>query len=96
MLLLNKEFLASIGITLDDESAQVLSDHYETTLSDRVSSEIVQDLSPEQSQELSQLKAMPDDQLQGWLKMNVPDLKEIIEDEVAILLGELAENSEQF
>jgi hypothetical protein len=33
--------------------------------------------------------------LKNWLVENVPDLSEIIQDEVAILLGEIVENSDE-
>ena len=37
-----------------------------------------------------------DEELLNWLKTNVLDFKDIVSDEVDILLGELAENSEAF
>lgn len=95
MLSLSKEFLTGIGVELDDETHKLLSEHYDTTLSDRVTTEIVEELDDEQLQQLQALKGAPDEQLQAWLTANVPELSEIIEDEVAILLGEIAENSDK-
>jgi succinate dehydrogenase flavin-adding protein (antitoxin of CptAB toxin-antitoxin module) len=95
MLSLNKEFLESIGVHLDDETQKALSEHYDTTLSDRVTTEIVEELGDEQLRELQMLKDASDEELQAWLVTNVPELNEIIEDEVAILLGEIAENSDK-
>jgi len=94
-LSLNKEFFESIGVQLDDEMRKALSEHYDSTLSDRVTTEIVETLNDDQLQALQALKDAPDEELQTWLVANVPELNEIIEDEVAILLGEIAENSDK-
>lgn len=96
MPLLNKTFLNEIGITLTPAEEKALSEQYEATLNDRVTTEIVESLTPAQLGQLEQYKNAPDDQLQQWLVANVPSLNEIIEDEVAILLGEIAENSDKF
>jgi hypothetical protein len=92
--LLNKKFLEDIGVTLDDQTYAALSQHYEETLNDRVISEIVDELDERQLEELNNLKGGSTDILQQWLQENVPQLDEIIEDEIAILLGEIAENSD--
>lgn len=92
--LLNKKFLEDIGVTLDDQTYAALSQHYEETLNDRVISEIVDELDERQLGELNNLKDGSTDILQNWLQENVPQLDEIIEDEIAILLGEIAENSD--
>jgi hypothetical protein len=92
--LLNKKFLEDIGVTLDDQTYAALSQHYEETLNDRVISEIVDELDERQLEELNNLKGGSTDILQQWLQETVPQLDEIIEDEIAILLGEIAENSD--
>lgn len=92
--LLNKKFLEDIGVTLDDQTYAALSQHYEETLNDRVISEIVDELDERQLGELNNLKDGRTDILQQWLQENVPQLDEIIEDEIAILFGEIAENSD--
>ena len=94
--LLNKQLLDDIGITLSDEDNARLSEHFETTLDERVAQEIVIELDDTQLTQLTELRNGPEAELGAWLQANVPDLKEIIEDETAILLGELAENSEKF
>lgn len=93
--LLNKEFLHNIGIDLDEVSYQALSGHYEETLFHRVTQEIVEELSEEQLTQLHTL-AGKDTELGAWLKLNVPQLREIVEDEIAILLGEIAEHGDRF
>jgi len=93
--LLSKSFLASIGINLDDDKCTALSQHYEDTLNERVIEQIVEELDENQLNELAHYRNGNAENLQQWLVTNVPQLDEIIEDEIAILLGEIAENSEE-
>lgn len=95
MAILSKQLLESLGVELTDEHLALLEEHFETTLDERVTAEIALELGDDQLEELEALSDAPDEQVQAWLAENVPDLKEIIEDETAILLGELAENSDQ-
>lgn len=94
MPLLSHELLEQIGVTMSPDDMDLLSTHFETTLDERVTNEVIAELSDEQVDALAQLREGSDAQLSEWLKQNVPDLKEIIEDETAILLGELAEHSD--
>jgi hypothetical protein len=96
MALLSKQLLNELGIQLDEHDYELLADHFETTLRERVIGEIVEELSPEQAQELASLDGASDEQLLAWLQANVLDFGDIVSDEVDILLGELAENSEAF
>ena len=93
--LLSKQFLSDIGVTLDEQTYQALSNHYEETLYSRIIDEITLELDERQLEELASLKAADTQVLRQWLVTNVPQLGEIIEDEVAILMGEMAENSDQ-
>ncbi len=95
MSLLNKTFFASIGIELDDAEYQALAAHFDSTLHERVVNEIVEGLTPEQAAELANL-GDDDERVNQWLIDNVPDLQDIVQDEVDILLGEIAEDSDQF
>lgn len=96
MALITQKLLQDIGISLSEEQAAALDQHFEGELDTRVINEIAEELDDAQLEQLTQLKNGSDEQLMQWLQVNVPDLNEIIEDETAILLGELAENSEHF
>lgn len=96
MALLSKELLKDLGIELAEQDYELLAEHFDTTLHDRVIGEIVEELTPGQAQELTTLQGADDEQLLAWLFANVPNFREIVSDEVDILLGELAENSEAF
>jgi len=94
MPLLTPTLLENLGINLSEEHYQALAEHFETTLNERVINEIVLELSPEQAEQLATLQQAGDEEVLAWLKTNVPDMAEIVTDEVDILLGEIAENSE--
>lgn len=96
MALLDKTLLHDLGIELSDQDYQALEEHFDSTLRDRVIAEIVEELTAEQAEQLATMQNANDDQLQAWLTANVPNLGEIVSDEVDILLGELAEGSEAF
>lgn len=94
MAILSKQLIQDLGIELNEQDYASLSEHFETTLQERVINEITMELSPEQAQELATMQSASDEDLLAWLQANVTDLPEIVSDEVDILLGELAENSE--
>lgn len=94
MPILTKSFLQDIGLELDDETFAALANHADSTLHERVIREITDEISPEQAAELASLQNADDDTLQLWLVDNVPDLQDIVADEIDILLGEIAENSD--
>ena len=94
MPILTKEFLEQIGIHLDDESIAQLSEQAEEKLYRRVLDEIIELSDSAQLEELKKLEEMDDESAQAWLQANVEDFDEIVEDEIAILLGEIAENAD--
>ena len=94
MPLLTKNLLNDLGIVLSESDYTLLAEHFETTLNERVVNEIVLDLTPQQAQELAQLQQSDDDSIVTWLRTNVTSIEDIVADEVDILLGELADNSE--
>lgn len=96
MALLTKTLLHELGIEMDEHNYALLEEHFETTLRNRVIAEIVEEISSEQAQQLAAMQAASDEELVQWLRANVPNFSEIVSDEVDILLGELAENSEAF
>lgn len=94
MPLLTHELLTDLGIQLSEQDYQSLAEHFETTLDERVINEIVLELSPEQASELATLQQSDDGAILQWLQTNVPDLADIVADEIDILLGELADSSD--
>ena len=96
MALLSRELLKDLGIELGEQDYILLEDHFESTLRNRIIEEIVEELSPEKAQQLAEIQGHTDEQILNWLHQNVPNFKDVVSDEVDILLGELAENSEAF
>ena len=97
MTVITRQLLADIGISLDDAAYVQFTEQYEAELDNRIVNEIGDELDTEQLRELTRFKDNSDDAgLQRWLIENVPDLDKIVEEEMAILLGEIAENSELF
>lgn len=94
MSLLDREFLSELNINLDEANYQALSAHFEETLYERVIREVVDELPEDKAAELAHLQTT-DEGANQWLIANVPNLQEIVSDEIDILLGEIAENSEQ-
>ena len=95
MPVLSKTILTNLGINLSDEAFTSLSEHFEETLDTRVFDEIAYELSPEQARELASMRDANDNEIVQWLQTNVPDFADIVSDEIDILLGELAEDSEK-
>lgn len=94
MAIITKDFLTQIGVNITDQDIEKLSEYFETTLDKRVMDSIVTELDDTQLANLEQAKNGTDEQLIEWLNSNVPALKDIIEEETDILLGELAEHSD--
>lgn len=94
MAILTKEIVEQLGVHLTEDEYTSLAEHFESTLDERVINEIVLTLTPEQAKVLSTLQQSSDDDLLAWLQANVPDLSDIVADEIDILLGELAEHSD--
>lgn len=87
------EHLTELGIELTDTDN--LLTHLNDTLQERVGTEITESLDDEKLKQLLALQEEgSDEDIADWLETNVPELKEIVQDEIDILLGELAENNE--
>ena len=94
--IVTKAQLNSIGISLPDDQMQALIQHVEETINERISEEVVESLSDDQLKELVELQAgnASAEEIDAWIRERVPEYDEIIEDNVAIVLGELVENSD--
>lgn len=85
--------LAAAGIVLPDDQVADFLEHANQTLAERIGAEITESLADEEVDELIDVQEANDDQaLQAWLIEHVPELTEIVQDEIDILLGELVES----
>lgn len=94
--IVTKAQLNSIGIDLPDDQMQALIQHVEETINERIGEEIVESLSDDQLKELVALQDSdaPAEEIDAWIREHISEYDEIIEDNVAIVLGELVENSD--
>ncbi len=80
---------ASIIVAEDEVEAYLAQANQ--TLAERIGAEITDSLTDEEIDEMVGVQEAGDAAaLQAWLIANVPELGEIVQDEVDILLGELA------
>ena len=94
--IVTKAQLNSIGINLPEDQMQALTQHVEDTINSQIGEEIVESLDDEQLKELVQMQDndVPAEEIDVWIRERIPEYDEIIEDNVAIVLGELADNSD--
>lgn len=90
------EQLRSIGIDLPEDQMQALMQHTEDTINEQIGEEIVDSLDDGQLQELVAMQEAdaPAEQVEEWIVERVENYQEIVEDNVAIVLGDLAQNVE--
>ena len=94
--IVTKAQLNSIGINLPEDQMQALIQHVEDTINSQIGEEIVESLDDEQLKALVQMQDndVPAEEIDAWIRERIPEYDEIIEDNVAIVLGELADNSD--
>lgn len=93
--LITEEVLAEFGISLDGKDAASFIQHLNDTLDERVGAEVIESLDDEQVATLADLQEnATDEEVEKWMLENVPDIEQIAQDEIDILLGEVAEESD--
>ena len=94
--IVTKAQLNSIGINLPEDQMQALIQHVEDTINSQIGEEIVESLDDDQLKVLVQMQDIvaPAEVIDAWIRERIPEYDEIIEDNVAIVLGELANNSD--
>lgn len=91
---ITRELLDEFGISLDGQDETSFLQHLNDTLEERVGAEITESLDDDQLKTLLELQEKgSDEEVGAWIEQNVPELKDITQDEIDILLGEVAKNS---
>jgi hypothetical protein len=94
--LITPEMLAMTGIEIGDDEVEAYLIHLNDQLTERIGESVTNSLSEDQLKELSELQdTSTDEELNQWLQKNVKELDAIIQDEIDILLGDAAENSDE-
>lgn len=87
--------IAALSLEVSEVDLTSLLEHLNETLEERVGAEIAESLDDTQLAELLQVQESGDTAaMEQWYANNVSELEEIVADEKAILLGELAENAD--
>jgi hypothetical protein len=93
---ITKTTLENAGFDLTGEDIPALLEHLNETLQERISAEITESLSDIQVETLISLQeSATEEQLATWLETNVPNMDEIVQAEMDILLSEIAEDDVQ-
>lgn len=94
--IITRDILEQAGIDLSGQDIDALLTHLNQTLEERVGAEVTSSLDDNQIQQLLDIQdSATDQEVADWLNKNVPELQQITQDEIDILLGELAENSDE-
>ena len=89
---ITREDLTTLGIELPEEQVAEFLQHANDTLAERIGAEITESLTDEEIEQMIEVQESGDDKaLQAWLIEHVPELKEIVQDEVDIFVAEIAQ-----
>ena len=92
---ITEETLQAFNVTLEGQDKELLLEHLNETLQERVGTEVAATLDEAKLKELiEKQETASDEEMGAWLMQNVPELPQIVEDEINILMGELNENSD--
>ncbi len=88
---ITREDLTTLGIELPEEQIAEFLQHANDTLAERIGAEITESLTDEEVSQMIEVQELGDETaLQAWLIEKVPELKEIVQDEVDIFIAEIA------
>lgn len=92
---ITKSTLENADIDLTGQDVEELLADLNDTLQERVSTEITESLADEQLQELIDIQeSATEDELIAWLEKNVPNMQQIVQNEIDILLDEITESDD--
>ena len=91
------ESLEQFGIDTSRSDIDSFLTHLNELLEVRLGAEITELLDDTKLDELLIIQESGDEKTLGdWIQTNVPDIERVVQDEIDILLGEVAENSDEF
>lgn len=87
--------LRDFGIKIDDATVVALLAHLNDTIEERIGAEIIESLDDQQLKELLALQESgTEDQVGEWIATHVPEYEQIVQDNIDITVGELAESTD--
>ena len=91
------ESLEQFGIDTSRSDIDSFLTHLNELLEVRLGAEITELLDDTKLDELLIIQESGDEKALGdWIQTNVPDIEQVVQDEIDNLLGEVAENSDEF
>lgn len=92
--IITKEILEGIGVRLAPDEESEFLNQVNAELKSRIGLAVADELDEAQLAKMKEMsESVAPEALQEWLTQSVPALNEIIEDEVDILLGEIAKSA---
>ena len=92
---ITKDNLEALGIDLSNRDVDALLTELNNALQERVSVEITESLNGKQLQELLEIQETASaDELTAWLERHVPNLQQVVQEEIDVILGELADEND--
>lgn len=92
---ITEDMLKTLNINLVEQDVSSLLAHLNETLEERVGAEITESLDENALKTLLDMQeTASDDEIGEWMRANVPEFEQIVKDETDILLGELADSSD--
>ena len=83
--------LQDLGIALPDHDSQSLIEHLNATVEERIGLEIAESLDDDELSEMVKLQeTATDKELADWIVAHVANYKQIVQDNIDIAIGELA------
>ncbi len=94
---IKQEHLEAMGINLSNNAMESLLKVVNDELDGRVGNAVLAELDETQVKEYLEIKDnLSDDETAKWLGDRIPDLAQIVQDEIDIILGDIAEKADTF
>ena len=92
---ITKDALLALGINLGDQDIDSLIAHLNETVEERIGTEITEELDDAQLEELVKLQeTASEEEIGQWIATHVPEYEQIVQDNIDIVIGELAESAD--
>jgi hypothetical protein len=89
--------LAATGIDVPDHEVAPLLDYMNELLEERIGEAVVEMLDDAQLEELAALQETANEtEVAAWVQAHTPTLSEIVQDQLALILGEAAKHRTEF
>lgn len=94
MIRINEELLDTLGIQLSDDEKPAFMEHIQQEIEARAGLAIADLLDDDELTELIKLQSNGDSKaVTTWIETTLPDIKDIIQDEFNLLIGEVVANT---